>query len=1078
MKLSKVKRTYIKLSGLFFLFLTACIIGLAVFLPRLIDINDYRDNIMATLQQSLHRKVTFGTGVFSMYFGPSFIFETVTIKEPDNSNDFIKAKRVTVRLALLPLLEKKVVLRELVLEGAGVNLVRNSDGKLNIDDLLKPQPGTPPVSLKKIRIKDSTLQWYDMAIQKGGFRDRVDNLTLSLDNFLRGRKGSFKISCGLPKATGSAAKISLSGTARLPAGTTSLLETEINANADVKQIEIGRFWPYYGRFIPFGNPGGRLDLAGNFKGKLREFNSKGKIRLDGVAVTWPTIFHHVVNPRSAQLDYEFKLAGNTIDMPALQFSAEGFKIKGSCQLKDINSKDLYIAAKGTTTPFKLEELRQWIPYGIIAKDVADYIENHITAGTYRLETGSLTGRVSQIIHMEKGTNYNVLHIKGTVENSVVSYGRKVPAFNSIRGGLEMLGKDFILNRMTGKFGSSPFKMDGRITDYPLNVACNYPFQMEITPHAPEIAWLAKIAGATKLEYGGNSTLTLTGNGPIPAYRLNGDWELKQAAYSFPGAVHKPAGTANHLSFCTLLGPNETRLTSLTYQLPPLVLSASALLKYGDRPHLGFELQTNQFLLSDSLPIFSSWRPYHLQGQVQAHIFGNGNPEDFTAMDYSGAISLGSFSFQPGENLKPVSNINGNINFKGNSLETSKISVYYGNSLIRAKGRINNFKKREAEITLFSPQFFLRDANFSNAKPDASIRRMHAALLVQDNRYTIHKFSGLLNSSNFSISGSYTSGGSPEANLTVNSSHLDIGDLLFLGTLREQEGNGQNTPKLNLKLKLNVEAGNYDKLQFAKLSAQLNQESGILYLQGLEAALCGGSVSVKGRVAPSGANVNRYDLSFNMERINAELFFQALDITKEVKGTLNLQGDLTARGATWLDVRKSALGNLRLRLTDGSLRKFNVLSKVFSILNVSQLLKFQLPDMVSGGMPYNEIKGSIAVKDGIASSQDLFIAGNAINMSIVGNADIVKEDLDLTIGVQPLQTVDKIVNHIPVVGWLLTGKGKSVVTAYFEAKGKWSDPKVSAIPVKSMAKGVFNIFRRVFELPVRLFTDTGEVILGK
>jgi len=70
-----------------------------------------------------------------------------------------------------------------------------------------------------------------------------------------------------------------------------------------------------------------------------------------------------------------------------------------------------------------------------------------------------------------------------------------------------------------------------------------------------------------------------------------------------------------------------------------------------------------------------------------------------------------------------------------------------------------------------------------------------------------------------------------------------------------------------------------------------------------------------------------------------------------------------------------------------------------------------------------------------------------------------------------------VNRIPVVGWVLTGKGKAVVTAYFDAKGKWSDPKVSAIPVKSMTKGTLNIFRRMFELPVRLFTDTGEVLLG-
>jgi uncharacterized protein YhdP len=135
-------------------------------------------------------------------------------------------------------------------------------------------------------------------------------------------------------------------------------------------------------------------------------------------------------------------------------------------------------------------------------------------------------------------------------------------------------------------------------------------------------------------------------------------------------------------------------------------------------------------------------------------------------------------------------------------------------------------------------------------------------------------------------------------------------------------------------------------------------------------------------------------------------------------------------------------------------------------------------MVSGGMPYSNITGNIVIKEGSISSQDLFISSDAINISILGSADIVKEELDFTLGVQPLQTVDKIVNHIPVVGWILTGKDKDFLTAYFEAKGKWSDPKVSAIPVKSLGKGILGIFRRVFELPVRLFTDTGKVILGQ
>ena len=359
--------------------------------------------------------------------------------------------------------------------------------------------------------------------------------------------------------------------------------------------------------------------------------------------------------------------------------------------------------------------------------------------------------------------------------------------------------------------------------------------------------------------------------------------------------------------------------------------------------------------------------------------------------------------------------------------------------------------------------------------------MNAHVMVRDGAFSIRNLSGQINASIFSINGAYSGGKDPVANLTVASPNLDLDDVVLLagtGGKQGNGGNGQAVPKMDLKLTLTAEMMNYRKLPLTKVNASLTQDKGVLTLQGFDAGLLGGYVTAKGTMDRTGVNGNGYDLGFNLERVNAERLFQALDVSREVTGTLNLNGNLAARGNSMTEVKKTASGSVRLRFEEGKLRKFNVLSKVFSILNISQLLKFQLPDMVSGGMPYNEIKGTLSLKDGIVSCQDLLIKGDAINMSMVGTADIVKEELNVTIGVQPLQTVDKIVSRIPVVGWLLTGKNKALLTAYFEAKGTWSDPQVTAIPVKSIAKGVFNIFRRVFELPVRLFTDTGEVILGK
>lgn len=1081
------KRTYIKFSGILALIVGTLIIGFAVFLPRLVDVNAYRDEILTSLQQSLNRKVNFSSGTFAWHFGPSFDFTNVSVKERDDSGDFLKAERLTVKLALLPLLKKQVALQDVSADGAVIHLIRNSDGTLNIDDLLNPSKDSVPIHFKRIKLRRSSLLWRDMAIRKEGFQFAARNISLDLDNVARNRKGNIKLSCELPDVSGQAGEVAVSGSLKLPVEGRPLAEAELNGNIDVKQFEIGRFWPYYERFIPFASTGGRLDLVSSFKGQLKEFGAKGKIRVNSASVVWPKIFHYTVAPRSLQLNYDLHLSPSLIDMSSVELTTDGFRIKGSFKMHDYSGNDPRIVARASTPgTFRYEDVRGYVPYGIIPTDTSEYIEHKIKSGIFRLDTGVLDGRISQIAHMEQGDNYKTLLIRGPVEKAVLSYGPKAPVFSNIKGIVELKDKNFNLIGMTALFGDSPLKLNGSITEYNTNKVSDYPVHMEITPSASEVAWLARIAGANRLEFNGLSTLDLKGSGHYSAYRLNGEWELRQASYIFPGAIRKPAGMANHLAFSSVISAGETRLTSLAYNLSPLMLSATARLKYSARPELGFELQTNQFTLGDNSPVMTGWQQYRPRGRVQAHIKGGGNPEDYSAMNYQGTVALNSFSVLPDEKLKTVSGINGTVIFNGNSLETSSMSVRYGDSPMMVKGQIKSLKDAEAEIQVTSPQLFLRDINRVPLKSDTAIRRLHGTVSLKDGRYTVRDLSGQLNASTFSISGVYSGGRSPEASFSVLSSNLDVDDLILLVSSGDQSVARQTVPpgsvsqsgKADLKLKLVVDAGIYGRLPFSHLNASVSQESGIIYLQSLDAGVFGGTLSAKGRVAPGGGLGSRYDLTFNLEHANAERCLQTMEFSREVTGTLNLQGDVTARGESIADIKRSALGNVRLKLEKGSLRKFNVLSKMFSILNFSQLLKFQLPDMVSDGMPYKEVKGSFSISDGVMATQDLFINSDAINISVIGKADLVKENLDFTIGVQPLQTVDKIVNRIPVVGWLLTGKGKDFVTVFFEAKGKWSDPQVSAIPAKSMAKGVLNIFRRVFELPVRLFTDTGEVILGK
>jgi uncharacterized protein YhdP len=1073
-----IRTRFIKLSGIVLMTIAASVTALALFLPYLLDVNSYRDEILTALKAAVNRPVSFSSGSFVWHFGPSFEFQNVSVQEPGGTKVFLSAKKITIQLALLPLLERRIELRSLRLDEAGIALTRYADGRFNIDDLLKPGKDSSSINFKKVRLTKSTVMWSDLAHPKGEQTATVTNLALTVDHLARGQKGHVKLSADIVPLSGTTSHLALSGSVRLPTADKPMEATELLCDAELQQIEIGRVWPYFERFIPFANPQGRLDWSTSFKGTLSAFTATGKIGLSGVSVYWPTVFHATLSPKSVYLDYSLTLSDRLIDITSIDARTDGFRIKGIFQMFDYRTSDPRIVARASTPgTFRYEEIRNFIPYGIIEKDASDYVENKIKSGTFKLDTGILDGRISQIAHMEVGQNYNTLTIRGPVVGAVLSYGSKVPTFNNLKGTIELKGKNFNLIGMSGSFGTSPFTMDGSISEYNTHNQSNYPVKMDIVPHAPEVAWLAKMAGLAKLEYSSSSMLKLTGSGHHSAYRLNGEWDLKQATYAVPQTIRKPSGRPNTLIFSSIIGKEDTKLTALSYTLQPLSLSGNAIFSYSDEPHLGFNLQTSRFMMNETLPILQVWQSFHPNGTAQASIKGSGNPSDFSSMTYNGSVVLNNFSVTPGGKLQQLSGINGTIALRGTTLETSSITARYGSSLLNFSGAVTNLHDPETEILLSSPQFFLRDIGLASKRPDASIKRLNVAGSVKNGSYTFKSISGLLNESNFNISGVYQSGQIPTASLSITSTKLDLDDVLLVSSPQGATGE-DGTAATDIKLKLSVAAGTYGKLPFKALKAVAQRDNSTIYLQSLAADVVGGKLAATGRIAQGRGQGDRYDLALELVGGDAEKLFTALEISREVSGSVTLKGNLTARGDNLSEIKKSALGNLRLQMSKGSLRKFNTLSKVFSILNVSQLLKFQLPDMVSNGMPYNSIIGSFAVKDGKISSQDLFISSDAINISIIGSADITREELNLTLGVQPLQTVDKIINRIPILGWLLTGKDKDLLTAYFEAKGSWTHPQVSAIPVKSLGKGVLNIFRRVFELPVRLFTDTGEVILGQ
>jgi hypothetical protein len=97
----------------------------------------------------------------------------------------------------------------------------------------------------------------------------------------------------------------------------------------------------------------------------------------------------------------------------------------------------------------------------------------------------------------------------------------------------------------------------------------------------------------------------------------------------------------------------------------------------------------------------------------------------------------------------------------------------------------------------------------------------------------------------------------------------------------------------------------------------------------------------------------------------------------------------------------------------------------------------------------------------------------LNAVGAGKLDLRQGLVDFDLGVQPLGTIDTVVSSIPIVGHILTGKNKSLITYYFEVTGPVGNQQVVHVPFKTLGTSVGGVLQRLFLSPVKLFEDISD-----
>lgn len=1033
------------------------------------DLNDYRRQLQDSLETRLSVPVRLGQAKLRLRdAGIAVSFRDVAIGD-ESSRFSLEAPELWLSFEWSALFRQKLHFSKIGLFEPTVRfdippeLITKDPGQDATSGFLAKHFLLNGISIRTLEIRSGRFKINTSSDPQQPRLISVSDVNMLLTGLTLGQEATITLSAMLEQ-TSAPASLTINGTAGLPAGVAAWAASPIDLNVAVSDLESAMVEDFLSAqqntWRLQGNVNFTAKLAGSFEGGLSL-----SARLDSSQLNLSTSeLPHPYPLRHIQADGMLYRTDDRYRLENLAIHLDGISLTGEATLHQMaHPRILDISLTQGSLP--IEALSKLLPTKSEQALLTD------PTGSVRIEKGHFTIELEPT--PELPFRMNDSHLEMTLNNLSWQIS---PALKAELTSLKIIGEgqSWELREGIGKLGSTPVSLDGRVT-FPADTAPTLELQLEGVLRSTELLSL--------LEQQPNPDLAISGPLPYRA-KLTGtpqrldvdvDMQLDAIDVSYAGKVHLPPESESLLSLHGVLSRQNFEISFANLQRKTFNGRLSGRIDWGK------EASTNLNGLLEIRDVASlqtmvpSLEPFKLSGAANLEFQLEG---PLGKLHRQAVLTLQDIAISTRGIIGDVSLMQGKVNLTERGFATEKMLARIGESQVSFTARLSDYtapalildiqarKIRADELIFNSDQIYLHDL----------VGRLNiSAERIEFSNVQV----GLPKGTEVTVNGWATGQPNLQVNLDITSEFANIQEVIGLWAelspqardqreARKQKHSGEDRPH-QVVIRAKVAKGDLYGMRFQNAVGTIEHRPGLLLIHPLDFKIEEGDCTTQIIVASQSTGPQLLRISGHAQDVDAyavynELLKQKSILRGNLSGDFYLQGDI---GANYLP---TSYGRFDIEIHKGVLRQFQVLSKIFSLLNVSQLFSLKLPDMDLEGMPFDKISGSLILKQGILSSDDLVVKSEAMNQSYIGNLNLINKQLDLTLAVQPLGTVDKILSRIPVAGWLLTGKEKAFITTHFSITGDITKPEVDMLPVTSLSEKTLGLIRRTLGLPVKLVTD--------
>ena len=196
-----------------------------------------------------------------------------------------------------------------------------------------------------------------------------------------------------------------------------------------------------------------------------------------------------------------------------------------------------------------------------------------------------------------------------------------------------------------------------------------------------------------------------------------------------------------------------------------------------------------------------------------------------------------------------------------------------------------------------------------------------------------------------------------------------------------------------------------------------------------------------------------------ETLRLENVLPCLGVQQDIiEGEFSLQANLLKESNTWYG------GTLYLRSSQGRILRLKTLSRIFKLVNITELFEEQVENTGKRGFPYSQMDIDMHIHDNNLIIDRTIIWGEGLNLFTRGEIKLTDYEADLSLLIAPFKTFDTIISKVPIIGEPVMGEYGSRITIPVAIKGPITHPVITPMHPEAVGRAFFTIVRDTFLLP--------------